>query len=74
MKTIVAGPIGETQGKYAVTIEDGDLVVEARHPVAPVLNTVKTKFVDRLKKAIPGPFDDMLIDKIWDEVVKEVTE
>lgn len=74
MKEFYRGPLGNTGGELVVKSEDRKLKAELSHPIDPVLALVKANFVDKLKKIIPGTWDDVLIDQAWERAVSEVIE
>lgn len=73
-KSIVKQPLGADGGFAELVVEEGNLVVKAGYPVAKILEPIKKNFVDKLKTAIPGTWDDVIIDNAWNEAVKIVTE
>jgi len=74
VKEFYRGPLGNTGGELVVKSEERKLKVEVSHPIDPLLVLIKTNFVDKLKKIIPGNWDDVLIDEAWERAVSEVVD
>lgn len=79
MKDLIAKdfPIGaDGMGKVAASIDGSDLVasVQARIPMAKILDPIKKNFVDKLKDLIPGSWDDAIIDAAWNDAVKMLAD
>lgn len=74
MKEIFSVPLGGDGGKLQLDVASGNLELKATFPVAKILEPLKVNFVDKLKASIPGPYDDMIIDKLWEAAVAELSE
>lgn len=68
-RNLVDGEIGHSGVKYDVGTENGMLKVQLEYPIVKILEPIKANFVDKLKKLIPGSWDDLLIDEAWAEAV-----
>jgi hypothetical protein len=73
MKQLFSYPIG-SDGAAALVIADGKLKLEVGYSVAAILSPVKSAVIDKLKAAIPGTVDDAILDRLWDELVKALSE
>lgn len=73
-KVLVNGKVGASDADYSVEVADGELKVSVGYPVAELLAPVKAQFFDKLKDAIPGSWDDAVLDKVWDELVSLLSE
>lgn len=72
MKSLVEVPVGADGGKVSVVVDQGMLEVKVGYPLEKALSEVKAKFVDKLKALIPGSWDDALIDKAWQDAIKDL--
>ena len=74
MKSIISGDIGHDGGKYALEVESGNLQAKIAIPLVKVLDPIKVNFVDKLKRLIPGEWDDKLIDEAWAKAVASLAD
>lgn len=72
MKTLVEVPMGADGGKASVVVAEGMLELKVGYPLEKALAEVKAKFVDKLKALIPGTWDDALIEKAWQDAIKDL--
>lgn len=70
MKELVRAPIGGDGGAIVVNVTELDLILAVAYPKAKVLEPIKKNFIDKLKAIIPGTWDDILIDKAWEDALK----
>jgi len=71
MKSLLQGEIG-SDGSYGLVLEGGELKVQVGYKVEAILAPLKSQVVDRLKAAIPGTVDDVILDKLWDALIKAI--
>lgn len=69
MKELISQPIGGDGGAISLGTDEQFLVVQAKYPKAKLLADFKAKFVDKLKLAIPGTWDDAIIEKAYQDAV-----
>lgn len=71
-KDLAGAPIGK-EGDLSLKVEDGQLVLEAKHnhasgSVSLVVKESPRYFAEKLKALVPGTFDDFFIDKFVEAV------
>lgn len=71
-KDLAGMPIG-SEGSLDIRVEDGKLVLEAKHDHASGSVSLLVKespryFAEKLKAIVPGTFDDFFIDKFVEAV------
>lgn len=70
MKVLIEKEFGGDGGKVGAYIEDEALQVKVSYPLIKVIQPATNALdglLDKLKAAIPGTWDDALIDKLKDE-------
>lgn len=72
MKELISHGIGD--GKVALVVDSGDLAIKLSIPLAKVMDPLKSKVLDKVKLAIPGQIDDMILDMVWAKLVEAVSE
>ena len=72
MKQIAKAGLGD--GQAVLDIDAGMLEVKIQYPVAKLLEPLKANVIDKLKAAIPGTWDDGILDSLWESIVKALSE
>jgi hypothetical protein len=73
MKELLKGEIGQ-EGMYGLKIEDGMIKAEVGYKLEVLLAPLKDKVIDKIKTAIPGELDDMVLDRAWAALMEAVAE
>jgi len=73
-KVLFKQPVGGDGGEVSAGVESKNLFIKVSYPVEKIVQPIKEKFIDKLKTAIPGSWDDMLIDAAWASALREVQE
>ena len=73
MKKLVGGAIG-SDGSYELDIVDGKLQIAVGYNVEAILNPIKTHVFDAIKNAIPGNYEDAILDGLWNQIMIAVKE
>ena len=72
MKELLKQGMGD--GALVISVDQGQLELKAQFPVAKILEPMKAQIFDKVKAAIPGTWDDALIDALYEAMVKALSE